>query len=72
MLSRVLHLAVDAALISTILAGIKRTTGLQPAVKKIENKEIRGYFEKYLAVGEWILDTTIVLMSNSSYFERRR
>ncbi|KAG0177106.1 hypothetical protein DFQ28_006321 [Apophysomyces sp. BC1034] len=72
MFSRVLHLAADAVLISTILAGIKRTTGLQPAVSKIENKEVRGYFEKYLSVGEWLLDTTIVLMSNSSYFERKR
>ncbi|KAI8139961.1 DUF1748-domain-containing protein, partial [Fennellomyces sp. T-0311] len=65
------HVAVDAVLVSTFLAGVKRTTGLQPAVSRIQNKEIRGYVESYLNIGEYVLDTAIVIMNNSPYFERK-
>ncbi|KAI9468657.1 hypothetical protein BDB00DRAFT_777307 [Zychaea mexicana] len=71
MWSKLLHFTVDAVLVSTLLAGVKRTTGLQPAISKIQNKEIRGYLESYLNVGEYILDTTILIMNSSSYFERK-
>ncbi|GAB5590914.1 hypothetical protein Unana1_05814 [Umbelopsis nana] len=71
MLGKLVHLTADAILISAILAGIKRNTGLQPATSKIENKEIRSYIDRYLIVGEWVLDTTTVFMNNSSYFERK-
>ncbi|ORZ01153.1 DUF1748-domain-containing protein [Syncephalastrum racemosum] len=71
MWSKLLHLTVDAVLVSAVLAGVKRNTGLQPAVSKVQNKEIRGYLEKYLDMGEWLLDTTILVMNNSSYFERK-
>lgn len=40
-------------------------------MSKIQNKDIRGYIEKYLEVGEWVLDTSIVLMNHSPYFERK-
>ncbi|CDH51208.1 predicted protein [Lichtheimia corymbifera JMRC:FSU:9682] len=70
MWSKFLHLTVDAMLVSTILAGVKRTAGLQPAVSKIPNKDIRGYVEKYLELGEWIFDSTLILMNSSSYFEK--
>ncbi|CDH48337.1 predicted protein [Lichtheimia corymbifera JMRC:FSU:9682] len=70
MLSRVLHYTADAILISTALAGIKRSTGLTPAVNKIEHEDVRSYAQKYLNMGEWIMDNSIVFMSNSSYFVR--
>jgi len=38
----------------------------------IENKEVRGAVNKYLNVGDWVLDQSIAFMSSSSYFERKR
>ncbi|KAI8369807.1 hypothetical protein EDC96DRAFT_503458 [Choanephora cucurbitarum] len=72
MWGRLFHFATDAVLISTALAGIKRNTGLQPAVDQIENEQVRHYAEKYLNVGEWAMDTTIAFMNTSSYFERKK
>lgn len=37
----------------------------------IENEDIRSYVQKYLNVGEWVLDNSIVYMNNSTYFERK-
>ena len=82
-LGRVIHLGVDAILVSTVLAGIKRSTGLQSfhfhdrangrfKSDNIENKEFRGAVNKYLNVGDWVLDQSIAFMSSSSYFERKR
>ncbi|ORZ20637.1 hypothetical protein BCR42DRAFT_409182 [Absidia repens] len=72
MWSRIFHITLDAVLLSTILASIKRLTGIQPAVTKIKNKEIRGYVNQYLSVGEYVLDASIMYLNHSSYFERRR
>lgn len=41
-----------------------------PAVNKIEHEDVRSYAQKYLNMGEWIMDNSIVFMSNSSYFVR--
>ncbi|KAI8067063.1 hypothetical protein BC940DRAFT_301217 [Gongronella butleri] len=71
MLGRILHLTADAVLISTVLAGVKRNTGLQPKISSIDNEEVRSYVQKYLNVGEWVMDNSIVYMNNSSYFERK-
>ncbi|KAI7871179.1 hypothetical protein BDF14DRAFT_1719504 [Spinellus fusiger] len=71
MWGKLFHYTADAILISTVLAGIKRNTGLQPSISKIDNEEVRIYVQKYLNVGEWVLDSSIVFMNNSNYFERR-
>ena len=86
-LGRVIHLSVDAILISTVLAGIKRSSGLQyphPILflvscltrrlktDGIENKDVRSAVNKYLNVGDWVLDQSIAFMAASSYFERKR
>ncbi|KAI8063353.1 uncharacterized protein B0P05DRAFT_555552 [Gilbertella persicaria] len=72
MWGRLFHFTADAVLVSTVLAGIKRNTGLQPATDKIESEEIRKYVEKYLHVGEWAIDNSITFMNNSDYFERKK
>jgi len=38
----------------------------------IRNKDLRGAVNKYLNVGDWVLDQSIALMSNSAYFEKKR
>lgn len=42
------------------------------ATEKIESSDVRGYVEKYLSVGEVVIDQTAAFMSTSSYFERKR
>lgn len=69
--SSLLHYAFDAALISVCLAGVKRSTGLSPAVSKVQSKEVRQILLSYLEMGEWIMDFAIVFMGRSKGFERR-
>ncbi|CAK7265771.1 hypothetical protein SEPCBS119000_001682 [Sporothrix epigloea] len=73
---RLTHYAFDAVLISAFLAGMKRSTGLTPSIKsdKIagDNKEMNKWIDKYLGVGEWVMDQSVALAGSSSWFERTR
>ncbi|ORZ03985.1 hypothetical protein BCR43DRAFT_521032 [Syncephalastrum racemosum] len=69
MWGKLFHYTVDAMLVTTVLAGIKRNTGLQPATSKIENADVRGYVEKYLQLGERVLDESLPYMKVSPFFE---
>ncbi|KAG2235054.1 DUF1748-domain-containing protein [Thamnidium elegans] len=71
-MSKILHYTFDAILITTVLAGIKRSTGIQPATSKIESTTIRGYVDKYLGFGEWVFDMSVVYFSHSSYFTKNQ
>ncbi|PPQ66297.1 hypothetical protein CVT26_010981, partial [Gymnopilus dilepis] len=42
------HLGFDALLISAFLAGVKRTTGLTPALSQVPNKDIRRMYHSKL------------------------
>lgn len=46
----------------------------RPSLKKdvTENKEINGWIEKYLGVGEWVMDTSVAFAGSSGFFERKR
>ncbi|BFZ56939.1 hypothetical protein PYCC9005_003989 [Savitreella phatthalungensis] len=72
MLGRLFHWSFDAVLISAVLAGIKRSTGLTPKTNAIENKDVRSAVDKYLGLGEWFMDMSIGYVGSSAYFERRR
>ncbi|GAA5955473.1 hypothetical protein JCM21900_002060 [Sporobolomyces salmonicolor] len=72
MFGKLAHLAFDALLISAFLAGIKRSTGLSPALSRLGNKDLRQLATTYLELGEWVMDLSIVVMGRSSSFERRR
>ncbi|KAF9338230.1 hypothetical protein BGZ93_003812 [Podila epicladia] len=72
MISKIVHYAADAVLVSAVLAGIKRSTGLSVATHKIESNDVRGYVDQYLSVGEWVVDQGSAFMAASSYFERKR
>lgn len=72
---RLTHYAFDAVLISALLAGMKRSTGLTPSVKTeaiSENKEVSKWINKYLDVGEWVMDQTVAIAGASGYFKRER
>ncbi|KAF9306795.1 hypothetical protein BGZ74_003352 [Mortierella antarctica] len=72
MISKIVHYAADAVLVSAVLAGIKRSTVKFVATHKIECNDVRGYVDQYLSVGEWVVDQGSAFMAASSYFERKR
>lgn len=69
-LGRLLHYASDALLVSTVLAGIKRQTGLQPDINRISEPTTRGLLEKYLGFGEFVFDSGVAAARASSLFQR--
>jgi hypothetical protein len=86
-LGRLFHLSIDAVLVSTVLAGISRSSGLQYSSLKpgrstnllrrvktdsVENKDVRSAVTKYLNIGEWVMDQSVAFMATTSYFERKR
>lgn len=54
MLGRFFHLFVDAMLVSVVLSGIKRNTGLTLSLGRIRHTEIRRFLSAYLEAGEWV------------------
>ncbi|PWZ01555.1 DUF1748-domain-containing protein [Testicularia cyperi] len=69
-LGRLLHYAGDAVLVSTVLAGIKRQTGLRPDIDRVTEPTTKGLLEKYLGVGEFLFDTGVAAARASSYFQK--
>lgn len=72
MLGRMLHIFVDAMLISVVLSGIKRNTGLTLAVSRFKHLELRQLLSAYLEAGEWLMDFAVVVLGRSKSFERIR
>ncbi|EMD33965.1 hypothetical protein CERSUDRAFT_86733 [Gelatoporia subvermispora B] len=70
MLGRVFHYAVDAVLISTVVAGVRRSSGFTPQTELITDDTMRSVAERYLGVGETILDMIQGTAVNSHYFKR--
>ncbi|EDO02091.1 hypothetical protein SS1G_04567 [Sclerotinia sclerotiorum 1980 UF-70] len=71
-LGKLTHYAFDAVLFSAFLAGMKRSTGLTLKKDVTENKELNGWIEKYLGVGEWVMDQSVAIAGSSGFFERKR
>ncbi|KAG6873229.1 hypothetical protein C0995_001247 [Termitomyces sp. Mi166 len=69
-LGRVVHYAFDAALLSTVVAGVRRTSGFSPDASAISDPTLRTVAEKFLGVGETIFDVVQASAVNSSYFKR--
>ncbi|CAG8674880.1 11610_t:CDS:2 [Acaulospora morrowiae] len=57
---KVVHVAVDAVLVSAVLAGIKRSSGLSLVTSNIENQDLRKAVDKFLDVGEWVVDQELI------------
>ncbi|KAI0751248.1 DUF1748-domain-containing protein [Dichomitus squalens] len=71
MFGTLIHLGIDAALLSAFLAGIRRTTGLTPKLSDVPNKDIRQILRSYLEFGEYLFDFVVVICGRSSSFERK-
>lgn len=64
----VVHFAVDLVLVSMVLAGIRRSTGLELNYSK---SDLRYYISKYVALGEIMFDRCVNLCEMSGWFVRR-
>ncbi|KAJ2926164.1 hypothetical protein H1R20_g10946, partial [Candolleomyces eurysporus] len=69
-IGRLVHYAVDAALLSTVLAGVRRSSGFSPDTTTISDPTVRGIADKFLGVGETVFDMLQGTAVNSSYFKR--
>ncbi|KAJ1997327.1 hypothetical protein GGI04_005448, partial [Coemansia thaxteri] len=56
-IGKLVHIGVDLVLLSTALAGIRRSTGLKVKTDSlVDSKDMQGYIQQYLNVGEKTLD----------------
>ncbi|KAL0954736.1 hypothetical protein HGRIS_003690 [Hohenbuehelia grisea] len=69
-LGRVVHYAVDAVLLSTVIAGVRRSSGFAPDANLISDPSFRSVAERFLGVGETVFDMIQGTAVNSSYFRR--
>ncbi|KAF4596459.1 hypothetical protein EYR40_007843 [Pleurotus pulmonarius] len=69
-IGRVLGLAFDAVLVSTVLAGVRRTSGFAPDSNLISDTTMRSVAERFLGVGESVFDVVQATAVNSAYFRR--
>ncbi|KAI0697973.1 DUF1748-domain-containing protein [Cytidiella melzeri] len=69
-LGRLFHYAVDAVLLSTVLAGVKKSSGFHPSTAAISDPTVRSVTDRYLGIGETIFDMIQATAVNSQYFKR--
>jgi nucleolar pre-ribosomal-associated protein 1 len=58
-------------LVSIILAGIHRNTGLVFDTSAFSSVDFRRWFGNYLAFGERMYDRTVLLLKLTGYFKQR-
>ncbi|KAF8556184.1 DUF1748-domain-containing protein [Imleria badia] len=69
-LGRFIHYAADAILVSTVIAGIRRSSGFTVETNRISEPTIRSFAERFLGVGETIFDMAQATAINSEYFKK--
>ncbi|KAJ7284830.1 hypothetical protein C8J57DRAFT_1497722 [Mycena rebaudengoi] len=69
-LGRLFHYTFDAILLSTVAAGVRRSSGFTPDASAVPEGAMRSIAERYLGVGESIFDMIQATAVNSSYFKR--
>lgn len=62
---------MDLVLISIVLAGIHRNTGLVFDTSSLLSVDFRRWFGNYLAFGETCYDKTVSLLKLSGYFKQK-
>ncbi|TFK49946.1 DUF1748-domain-containing protein [Heliocybe sulcata] len=69
-LGRFFHYAVDAVFLSTVLAGVRRSSGFRPDTTQVPEGTARSVADTYLGIGETIFDMIQGTVVNSEYFKR--
>ncbi|ODV77490.1 uncharacterized protein CANTADRAFT_7951 [Suhomyces tanzawaensis NRRL Y-17324] len=70
-LGKIAHYSFDLVLISIVLAGIHRNTGLVFDTSSFSSVDFRRWFGNYLAFGERCYDTVVSGLRMSGYFKQR-
>ncbi|KAI9502792.1 hypothetical protein GGI26_002424 [Coemansia sp. RSA 1358] len=68
-IGKVVHISIDLVLVSTALAGIRRSAGLTLAAND-PSSAIYSTAKQYLEVGERVIDYVQPWVANSKYFKR--
>ncbi|KAF9007656.1 DUF1748-domain-containing protein [Cyathus striatus] len=69
-LGRLFHYAFDAVLLSTVVAGVRRSSGFTPDTSAIPDENARAVAERFLGFGESVFNFVQGTAINSSYFKR--
>ncbi|KAH7928266.1 DUF1748-domain-containing protein [Leucogyrophana mollusca] len=69
-LGKVMHYTMDAVLLSTVMAGIRRSSGFTPETSGISDPTLRSIADRFLGVGETIFDMAQATAVNSEYFKK--
>ncbi|BGP26093.1 hypothetical protein Rt10032_c10g4136 [Rhodotorula toruloides] len=69
-LGRLMHYTFDIALVTTVLAGVKRHTGFQVNTSSIPEGPFRQTADVVLGTGERLFDFASAMSYTSSLFER--
>ncbi|KAF8512237.1 hypothetical protein JB92DRAFT_292407 [Gautieria morchelliformis] len=69
-LGKLVHYAVDAVLLSTVIAGVRRSSGFSPDTPLLHDSTLRAVADKFLGVGETVFDVVQASAVNSGYFKR--
>ncbi|KAL0250573.1 hypothetical protein I307_02098 [Cryptococcus deuterogattii 99/473] len=64
------HIVFDLIAISTILAGVKKSTGYSIQTSLFTDTAIRSFIDSYLSVGETVFGMLSGYAVNSRYFKR--
>jgi len=67
---RIVHYTVDAVLLSTVVAGVRRSSGFTPETSAISDPTIRSLADRFLGVGESVFEMVQGTAVNSAYFKR--
>ncbi|CUA76098.1 hypothetical protein RSOLAG22IIIB_02110 [Rhizoctonia solani] len=69
-LGRLVHYAVDVVLVSTVLAGVKKSTGYTPQTTMITEPTLKSVADSVLGVGETVFNVVQGNAVTSAYFKR--
>lgn len=70
MLGKLVHLSADAFLLSALLAGVKRTSGLTVDTSRLPDPTVKSIADKYLGLGEFAFDSTVAAARASQFFTK--
>ncbi|GMK54356.1 hypothetical protein CspeluHIS016_0109420 [Cutaneotrichosporon spelunceum] len=71
MFGRLTRIAIDLIAVSTLLAGIKRSTGYALHTGRVKDKTFHNLLVAYLGIGENIFAFCCGFAVSSSYFRRQ-
>lgn len=68
MMGRLVHYAADALMVSTILAGVKHSTGTTLDTTKVTEPNVRSAVQYYLSAGEFLFNRAVSFAQGSQFF----